>query len=232
MTLHRFESLLDSPALMVKACEQRGRECHLAHAGGRRSDVAIRGDLANRAHPSQLSGSAPVAIVIRFCCPDRQPGLIGTGLKKFLRHVPAAYVVTTHDEADVLCGEQDREPGCGIAAVDYENIIWPEQIKGWAEHVARAYPSALCAGVQGQFSAWQLRREQALARRCGRAAEQARPPGGYQRRGVSGHHTKSFPAHEETGFIHAQDDQVMDLEERRQMQSIARLGKGAISEGA
>ena len=94
-----------------------------------------------------------MANVIRLGCLDRHPGLIDAGLEKFLRHAPAAVVVTTHDEADAARGGQANQPGRRIAAVEHENVVRTGQIKGFAEHAALAQQGAVYAGVQGQFIA-------------------------------------------------------------------------------
>ena len=44
--------------------------------------------------------------------------------------------------------------------------------------------------------------------------------------------SQTFPTHDEAGFIGALDHQVIERDERRHMQVIARLGKGSIRDPA
>lgn len=115
--------------------------------------------------------------------------------------------------------------------MEHRHIVGPEQIQRFDKHAAFADERAVYPRVHGQFSPGQEQREQALVRFGGRPREKAWPHSRHQHRGVAGDHAQTVPALDQRGFIGAPNHQVIERDQRRQMQVIAGLGKRTIGGG-
>lgn len=107
---------------------------------------------------------------------------------------PAIALVAAHAKANFVLRQVRHQPGGGITAIEHQDIIGRQARQRLEQHLPLGHARAVDAGMQREFSAWQIQRKQALIRTGRAPPRQARTHRGHQHRRISRHHTQTMPA--------------------------------------
>lgn len=231
--LETFESLLDTPALMVELGEGfGGKACGVEERSHQHAHLALRRDLADQAHARRGARTLVVGRVPRAGRRQGDDRLALPGTHE-AAHRPETVVldVATHAERDVAVDEQRHQPRARIAAIEQQQIARGQRIEVLDKHLAFVAHRLVEGEVLEQFEAGQEQAEGHGFLDVAHAALGIEQREAYVR-GVGGDQAQAAPAGEADLFVHEREQRVIDALEDIGANLVTRLGEGLCGDHA